>query len=225
MSESSKIEYSVEPKIDGISASLTYKNGNLISGVSRGDGSVGELITEKLKKIFNISKKISFKDFPDDIDIRGEVFITSQNFNKIKGDFANARNAASGSLRQKDPNETKKIPLNFIAYTFGYIKAINLDKQSDFLKWLKKWGFKTSSFNKVITGVDELVKYHREFENKKNEIDYDLDGLVYKVNDFSLQNRLGFIANAPDGRRHISFQLKAVIQKYLTWNSIEEPEH
>ncbi len=215
MSESSKIEYSVEPKIDGISASLTYKNGNLISGVSRGDGSVGELITENLKTISDIPKKISFKDFPDDIDIRGEVFITSQNFNKIKGDFANARNAASGSLRQKDPNETKKIPLNFIAYTFGYIKAINLDKQSDFLKCLKKWGFKTSSFNKVITGVDELVKYHREFENKKHEIDYDLDGLVYKVNDFSLQNRLGFIANAPRWATAHKFSAESGYSKIL----------
>jgi len=192
-----KLEYSVEPKIDGISASLTYKNGILVSGVSRGDGSIGELITENLKTISDIPKIIRYNDFPKDIDIRGEVFITNKNFDKIKDNFANARNAASGSLRQKDPNETKKIPLNFIAYTFGYIQDYEIEKQSNFLKSLKKWGFKTSSFNKVISGIDELVKFHKEFENKKHEINYDLDGLVYKVNNFELQNRLGFIANAP----------------------------
>ena len=107
-----KIEYSVEPKIDGISASLTYKKGNLIYGVSRGDGKEGELITENLKTIKDIPQKIFHKEFPDDIEIRGEVFIENRDFEKISNNFANARNAASGSLRQKDSNETKKYDLS-----------------------------------------------------------------------------------------------------------------
>ena len=192
-----KIEYSVEPKIDGISASLTYKKGNLIYGVSRGDGKEGELITENLKTIKDIPQKIFHKEFPDDIEIRGEVFIENRDFEKISNNFANARNAASGSLRQKDSNETKKIPLKFIAYTFGYFKNNNFSKQSEFISYLKKWGFKVSDYNKIISGVDNLVLNHKEFENKRFNIDYDLDGLVYKINDFNLQNRLGFVANAP----------------------------
>ena len=191
------LEYSVEPKIDGISASLTYKNGVFFSGLSRGDGQEGELISENLKTIKDIPRKIISKDFPEDIDIRGEVYIQNSDFDKIKNNFANPRNAASGSLRQKDPNETKKIPLKFIAYTLGYSRNLKFEKQSEFLSALKKWGFKTSKLNKVITGLNNLINNYQEFENKRFEIDYDVDGLVYKINDFSLQNRLGFVANAP----------------------------
>ena len=111
-------QYSVEPKIDGISASLTYKDGKFLRGLSRGDGKEGEDITANLKTIKDIPKIISNIDFPKDIDIRGEVFIQKSDFKKIREKFANPRNAASGSLRQKDSNDTKKIPLKFIAYTF-----------------------------------------------------------------------------------------------------------
>ena len=102
------VEYSVEPKIDGISASLTYKDGLLVLGTSRGDGTIGEVITENLKTISDIPQKITYKDFPKDIDIRGEVFIKKSDFSNLKNNFANPRNAASGSLRQKNPEETKK---------------------------------------------------------------------------------------------------------------------
>ena len=136
-----EVEYSVEPKIDGISASLTYKNGLLVLGTSRGDGTIGEVITENLKTINDIPKQIKSKDFPKDIDIRGEVFITKNDFNKLKNDFANPRNAASGSLRQKNSEQTKKIPLNFVAYTYGYFESKVIKKQSEFLSSLKKWGF------------------------------------------------------------------------------------
>ena len=115
LNEKVHLEYSVEPKIDGISASLTYKNGNLIFGVSRGDGKEGELITDNLKTIKDIPHKIQNSNFPKDIEIRGEVFINKNDFEKIRDNFANPRNAASGSLRQKNPKETSKIPLNFIA--------------------------------------------------------------------------------------------------------------
>ena len=192
-----KFEYSVEPKIDGISASLTYIDKKLTHGVSRGDGKVGEVITNNLKTINDIPHEIQADDFPQEIEIRGEVFIKKKDFFKIKEKFANPRNAASGSLRQKNPSETKKIPLNFIAYTFGYTSDEDFKFQSNFLKKLKKWGFKTSKHNKVFNSISELVKFHKNFEETRFDLDYDVDGLVYKVNDISLQNRLGFTSNAP----------------------------
>ncbi len=192
-----ELEYSVEPKIDGISASLTYKNGLLVMGTSRGDGTTGEVITENLKTIRDIPQKITNKDFPKDIDIRGEVFIKKDDFNNLKNDFANPRNAASGSLRQKNPLETKKIPLNFVAYTYGYFKSDKIKKQSDFLRSLKKWGFKTNEHNKVFKTIKELESFHKKFENDRFDLKYDVDGLVYKINSFDIQNRLGFTANSP----------------------------
>ena len=197
INEKIKFDYSVEPKIDGISASLSYKNGKLIAGISRGDGLVGELITENLKTIKDIPKEINNNDFPKDIEIRGEVFIKKKDFFKLKDNFANPRNAASGSLRQKNPSETKKIPLNFIAYTFGFFDNNSYKFQSKFLEALNKWGFKTSKYNKIIKDVDSLTLFHKKFEDERFELEYDIDGLVYKVNDLSLQKRLGFTSNAP----------------------------
>ncbi len=195
--ENKNIEYSVEPKIDGISASLTYKNKNLFLGLSRGDGIEGEIITENLKTIKDIPKNINHKTFPKDIDIRGEVYIGKNDFESIKDRFANPRNAASGSLRQKDPNETKKIPLKFIAYTYGFKDNIDFKKQSEFLDLLKNWGFKVNPHNEVIKGISNLITHHKDFEKKRHNLDFDVDGLVYKINDIKLQNRLGFVTNAP----------------------------
>ncbi len=192
-----KLDYSVEPKIDGISASLTYINKKLTVGASRGDGKIGEVITENIKTIPDIPIKIENDNFPNEIEIRGEIFIRKKDFLKIKDNFANPRNAASGSLRQKDPKETKKIPLNFIAYTFGSFQNNNFKLQSDFLRDLKKWGFKTNKDNKILTNINELIDFHKEFEKKRFELDYDVDGLVYKVNDLNLQNRLGYTSNSP----------------------------
>ena len=192
-----EFEYNVEPKIDGISASLNYKNGKLVRGLSRGDGEEGEDITENLKTIKDIPLNISHKDFPEEIDIRGEVFIENNDFKKIENDFANPRNAASGSLRQKDPKKTELIPLKFIAYTFGFSSSMKLNKQSDFIKNLNKWGFKTSELNKKIKGIDNLINYHSDLEKKRFSLNYDIDGIVYKVNEFILQKRLGFMATAP----------------------------
>ena len=197
LKKNQKIDYSTEPKIDGISASLFYKKGVFTQGLSRGDGIQGEDITENLKTIKDIPQVLKGKDFPDEIDIRGEVFINNIDFEKLKNKFANPRNAASGSLRQKDPNETKKIPLNFIAYTFGYSKKLNVSTQSEFLKKLKFWGFKTNKLNKVLSGVENLIINHRKIEEQRKEIEFDVDGLVYKVNEFNLQKRLGFAASAP----------------------------
>ena len=192
-----KFEYSVEPKIDGISASLTYIDGKLKAGVSRGDGKEGELITENIKTIKDVPKIIKDIDFPKDIEIRGEVFIKKNDFEKLKNNFANPRNAASGSLRQKNPEETKKIPLNFIAYTYGFIENNLFKKQSEFLEALQKWGFKTCKYNKVIQDIKGLVSHHKKFENERFELEYDIDGLVYKIDNLELQKRLGFTSNAP----------------------------
>ncbi len=195
--KNNNIEYSAEPKIDGISASLFYKKGHFIQGLSRGDGIEGEDITKNLKTIKDIPKILKGKNIPDEIDIRGEVFIRNSDFEKLNEKFANPRNAASGSLRQKDPEKTKKIPLNFIAYTHGFTKNFSTTSQFEFLKYLKSWGFKINKYNKILKGIDMLTKNHVELEGKRKEIDYDIDGIVYKINDFELQKRLGFIANAP----------------------------
>jgi DNA ligase (NAD+) len=168
--EDSEIEYSAEPKIDGISASLIYKNGKFITGLSRGDGNEGEDITENLKTIKDIPVIINDKNFPEEIDIRGEVFIQNNDFKKISSKFANPRNAASGSLRQKNPEETKKIPLRFIAYTYGYEKNMNIDTQENFLKRLSEWGFKVNPLNKIFTGIENLMKNYIEIEKKKRTI-------------------------------------------------------
>ncbi len=191
------LNYSAEPKIDGISASLIFKNGKFVTGLSRGDGKEGEDITENLKTIEDIPYFIKSKNFPKEIDIRGEVFIQNSDFEKLKSKFANPRNAASGSLRQKDPKETKKIPLKFIAYTFGYEKGLKAKSQDEYLKNLKEWGFKTNPLNKTLKKIENLMTNYHEIEKKRGDIDFDIDGIVYKVNNFQLQKRLGNVANAP----------------------------
>ena len=210
------ISYSAEPKIDGISASLIYTNGRFIKGLSRGDGIEGEDITQNLKTISDIPLKVATKNFPDEIDIRGEVFIENNDFQKIKDKFANPRNAASGSLRQKDSTMTAKIPLRFIAYAHGYTKVMNIDSQSDFLQNLKKWGFKVNPFNKKISGIRNLIQNHKNLEARRKEIAFDIDGIVYKVDDFSLQKRLGFATNAPRW---------AIAHKFSANNAISEITH
>ena len=197
LKNSNEIEYSAEPKIDGISASLIYEKGKFVRGLSRGDGKEGEDITKNLQTIKDIPTIIKVKNFPEEIDIRGEVFIQNDDFKSIKEKFANPRNAASGSLRQKDPKITSKIPLKFIAYTFGYAKNMNIKSQSDFLNNLKLWGFQVNEFNKIIKSVSNLILNHKKLEKKRKEMKFDIDGVVYKVNNFYLQKRLGFAANAP----------------------------
>ncbi len=192
-----EITYSAEPKIDGISASLTYKNGNFITGLSRGDGKEGEDITNNLATIEDIPKKIISNDFPSEIDVRGEVYIKNKDFEDLKEKFANPRNAASGSLRQKNSEETRKIPLKFIAYTYGYEKGLDINTQSEYLVKLKKWGFQTNPLNKTISGIKNLLKNYDAVEKMRSNLDFDIDGIVYKINDFSLQKRLGNVANAP----------------------------
>ena len=210
-----EIQYSAEPKIDGISASLFYRDGEFIRGLSRGDGKEGEDITKNLKTISDIPHFIENKNFPKEIDIRGEVFIKNSDFKELSDKFANPRNAASGSLRQKDPLETKKIPLNFIAYTFGFEKNLNIKKQSEFLESLKDWGFKINPMNKTITGVKNLMINYNDVEKNRKKLDFDIDGIVYKINDLKLQKRLGNVANAPRWAIAHKFSSNKSISKVL----------
>ena len=209
------LSYSTEPKIDGISASLIYKNGEFKVGLSRGDGKEGEDITANLLTIKDIPKKIQSKDFPEEIDIRGEVFIQNSDFENLKEKFANPRNAASGSLRQKNPEDTKKIPLKFIAYTYGYEKGLNIKNQIDFLKKLDDWGFKTNPLNKLVTGVENLLINYSKIEKERTKIDFDIDGIVYKINSFELQKRLGNVANSPRWAIAHKFASNKAISKIL----------
>ena len=214
----SNISYTAEPKIDGISASLLYKNGKLISGLSRGDGKEGEDITSNLATIKDIPKIILSKNFPEEIDIRGEVFIQNSDFDNLKEKFANPRNAASGSLRQKNPEDTKKIPLKFIAYTFGFEKGLKINNQFEYLKKLSEWGFKTNPLNRLITGVKNLIKNYNEVEKQRTDLDFDIDGIVYKINDFTLQKRLGYVGNAPRWAIAHKFSSNKAISKILDIN-------
>ena len=209
------LSYSAEPKIDGISASLIYKNGEFKTGLSRGDGKEGEDITANLATVKDIPKRIQLLNFPEEIDIRGEVFIQNSDFENLKEKFANPRNAASGSLRQKNPEDTKKIPLQFIAYTFGYEKGLKAKNQIDFLKNLSDWGFKTNPLNKLVTGVDNLLINYFKIEKDRSKIDFDIDGIVYKINDFELQKRLGNVANSPRWAIAHKFASNKAISKIL----------
>ena len=192
-----KIEFSSEPKIDGISATLIYENGNLTKGLSRGDGLVGEDILENLKTIQEIPKKIKSDNIPSLIEVRCEIYIGKKDFDKIKGKFANPRNAAGGSLRQKNPLETSKISLKYFAYGFGVLKPITFKKQSEFLKKIQEWGFIVNPLTKTVKNLNEIEDQHKFIESKRSKLDYDIDGLVYKVNDLSLQTRLGNTSNSP----------------------------
>ena len=155
-------DFSSELKIDGISASLTYEKGILIRGLSRGDGVTGEDILENLKTISDIPKKIIDTSLPKTLEVRGEVYIGKRDFKNLKKDFANPRNAAGGSLRQKDPKETSRIPLKFFAYGFGVINPMVYKTQSEFISKLKSWGFKVNPYNKLLNSVEEIEKYHKK---------------------------------------------------------------
>jgi len=191
-------EFSTEPKIDGLSVNLIYKNGKLVIAATRGDGQTGENITNNVITIKDIPKLLKTKSPPTSIEIRGEIFITKEDFIKLntENNFANPRNAAAGSLRQLDPKETAKRPLKFIAHGFG---SFNGEKKNyyDQLIELKSWGIPISPFLKKVQNLNELMTIYGEINKKRAEIPYDIDGLVYKVNNLSFQNRLGIVGKSP----------------------------
>ncbi len=191
------IELFVEPKIDGISATLIYEKGNLKRGLSRGDGQIGEDILENLKTISDLPKQINQKNVPDLLEIRCEVYIGKKDFIKLSEKFANPRNAAGGSLRQKDPKQTSKVPLRYFAYGFGKISPMIFKTQKEFIQKIKNWGFNINTLSESVNGLKEIDRKHKEVEQLRSSLDYDIDGLVYKVNDLSLQKRLGNTSNSP----------------------------
>jgi DNA ligase (NAD+) len=197
LKEDSKIELTAEPKIDGISASLIYKNNKIIRGLSRGDGEFGEDITENLLTIKDIPRVLKDENIEEEFEIRGEVYIGKKDFQNLKNDFANPRNAAGGSLRQKDSKKTALIPLKFFAHSVGNVDEKRFKTHMNFLSFCKKIGFKTNPLTKTLISVDEIMKSYNHIEEIRSSLDYDIDGIVYKVNDLSLQKRLGSLSSSP----------------------------
>jgi DNA ligase (NAD+) len=202
----SEIQLTSEPKIDGISSTLRYENGKITYGLSRGDGVYGENITENLLTINDIPTKL-FKA-PQILEVRGEVYIGKKDFEKIKDKFANPRNAAGGSLRQKKSQETSKIPLKFFAYGIGEVQPKTFKNQFELLEKLKNWGFKVNQFCRTVSSIEEIEKNHTEMENLRSTLDYDVDGIVYKVNSLEFQERLGSTSNSP--RWAIAYKFSSV---------------
>ena len=211
--KNNEIELFSEPKIDGISATLIYEKGLLTRGLSRGDGVVGEDILENLKTITNIPKKIDSKETPNLLEIRCEIYISKKDFAKIKDKFANPRNAAGGTLRQKDPRETSKIPLKYFAYGFGAIEPNIFKSQSEFLEIINKWRFVVNPLSKHVKGINEIEKQHSIIDHLRSSLDYDIDGLVYKVNDLNLQRRLGNTSNSPRWATAYKFSAEKAVTK------------
>ena len=207
------IQLFCEPKIDGISATLIYKNGILTTGLSRGDGVIGEDILENLKTIKGLPTKIRSKDVPNLLEIRCEIYIGKKDFAKIDNKFANPRNAAGGTLRQKDFRETSKIPLKYFAYGFGAVSPMVYKTQSDFLKKIKEWNFAVNPLSESVNSLQDIENKHSEIELLRSSLDYDIDGLVYKVNDISLQKRLGNTSNSPRWAIAYKFSAEQAITK------------
>ena len=207
------IELVSEPKIDGISATLIYEKGNLTKGLSRGDGVTGEDILENLKTISSIPKKINSVNIPNLMEIRCEIYIGKKDFFELKDKFANPRNAAGGSLRQKNSQETARIPLKYFAYGLGAIEPMKFSKQSDFLKEINRWGFIINPLSETVISIDDIENQHKKIDKLRATLDYDIDGLVYKVNDLKLQKRLGNTSNSPRWAIAYKFSAEKAITK------------
>ena len=205
LSEDEKLAFSAEPKIDGLSMSLRYEGGELVTAATRGDGAEGEDVTANIRTLEDVPKKLKGRNVPNVCEVRGEVYMTKHAFlalnerQKAAGDtiFANPRNSAAGSLRQKDPKITASRPLGFFAYAWGEMSAMPADRQSGMIKWFESCGFKTNPLTKLCRSTDELIAFHRKIEEGRAELDYDIDGVVYKVDRVDWQERLGFVSRTP----------------------------
>jgi DNA ligase (NAD+) len=199
------IEVMAEPKIDGLSAALRYENGRLVLGATRGDGVTGEDVTANIRTLKTVPEKLSGHGWPDVIEIRGEVYMERAAFMAFNAEraaageqvFANPRNFAAGSLRQLDPAVTASRPLKFFAYSWGETSAPFARTQSQVLEHFEQWGLSVNPQSKLCRGVAELIAYHDDLEARRAELPYDIDGVVYKINDLELQNRLGMRSRAP----------------------------
>jgi DNA ligase (NAD+) len=199
------IAFTAEPKIDGLSLSLRYEGGRLANAATRGDGSVGEDVTANVKTLADVPQRLKGRKVPEICEVRGEVYMTKSAFlalNKRQAEaggqvFANPRNSAAGSLRQKDASVTASRPLGFFAYAWGEMSAMPAETQSGMLSWFERCGFKTNPLAKVCHSVEELPAFHHDIELQRATLDYDIDGVVYKVDRLDWQERLGFVSRSP----------------------------
>jgi DNA ligase (NAD+) len=201
------IELTAEPKIDGLSLSLRYERGALVRGATRGDGTEGEDVTANVLRVRDIPAQMRGHraSVPDVCEVRGEVYMTRSAFLKLNEEqsaagrtvFANPRNSAAGSLRQLDPEVTASRPLGFLAYAWGEMSELPADTQWGMLKWLRQCGFPTNPLSKLCRSLDELLAFHHDIELQRAALDYDIDGVVYKVSRLDWQRRLGFVGRDP----------------------------
>src|SRR5690349_13759001 len=200
-----KIDFSAEPKIDGLSMSLRYEGGELVTAATRGDGAEGEDVTANIRTLEDVPQKLKGRNVPDICEVRGEVYMTKKAFlalnerQKAAGDtiFANPRNSAAGSLRQKDPAITASRPLGFFAYAWGEMSAMPEATQTGMIHWFERCGFKTNPLTKLCHSVEQLLAFHGRIEEQRAELDYDIDGVVYKIDRIDWQERLGFVSRTP----------------------------
>lgn len=205
LSADEPIVFTAEPKIDGLSMSLRYEHGRLVSGATRGDGAEGEDVTANVKTLEDVPDQLKGRNIPAVCEVRGEVYMTKSSFLALnkrqeaagKPMFANPRNSAAGSLRQLDPSITASRPLGFFAYAWGEMTAMPADTQSGMITWFERCGFKTNPLTQVRDSVEALLVFHREVEQKRGALDYDIDGVVYKVDRLDWQERLGFVSRTP----------------------------
>jgi len=203
--EDEVVAFSAEPKIDGLSMSLRYVDGELVTGATRGDGAEGEDVTANVKTLADIPQRLKGKNVPAVCEVRGEVYMTKHAFlalNRKQAEagaplYVNPRNTAAGSLRQKDPSITASRPLGFFAYAWGEMSGMPADTQSGMIQWFERCGFKTNPLTKMCRSVDALLQFHREIEAQRATLDYDIDGVVYKVDRLDWQERLGFVSRSP----------------------------
>jgi DNA ligase (NAD+) len=200
-----KIDFSAEPKIDGLSMSLRYEGGELVTAATRGDGAEGEDVTANIRTLGDVPQKLKGRNVPDVCEVRGEVYMTKQAFLALnrkqveagEAPFANPRNSAAGSLRQKDPTITASRPLGFFAYSWGEMGAMPEATQTGMIHWFERCGFKTNPLTKLCHSVEQLIAFHRKIEEQRAELDYDIDGVVYKIDRIDWQERLGFVSRTP----------------------------
>jgi DNA ligase (NAD+) len=197
--------YTAEPKIDGLSASIRYERGELVQGATRGDGRVGEDVTENLKTIGDIPHRLAHRGWPDVIEVRGEVYFGHDDFAALNAaaeaagqrTYVNPRNAASGSLRQIDPRITAQRPLRFFAYAWGLLSAPFAETQWEALEALRRWGFKVTPQARQVQDAAGLLEAYAEMERQRPHLGFDIDGVVYKVDRLDWQQRLGFVSRSP----------------------------